>query len=332
MIFSSDHAAGVAVTVAARLHLGFLDLNGDLGRRFGSIGLAIDGLQTHLALRQAETTSVMGPDADRASGHLDALALRLGIHANHALTIGEAIPAHAGLGSGTQLALAVAAALRSLHRLPLGVREDAAFLSRGARSGVGIGLFETGGFVVDAGAGPSTSVPPVVSHMTFPTGWRIILVLEPRRRGLHGSDERQAFRTLQPMAPQDADRLCRRVLMQVLPALAERDLPQFGKAIREIQAVLGDYFAPQQGGRFTSREVGEVLRRLDRAGAHGIGQSSWGPTGFAFAPNEAEAAQLVSIARDCEQAQGLEIRIVRGLDRGADIRPIAAASATTNST
>ena len=40
---------GVQVTTAARLHLGFLDLAGDLGRRFGSIGLAIDAFETRVA-------------------------------------------------------------------------------------------------------------------------------------------------------------------------------------------------------------------------------------------------------------------------------------------
>ena len=57
--------------------------------------------------------------------------------------------------------------------------------------------------------------------------------------------------------------------MQALPALAERDLPRFGAAITEMQARLGDYFAPAQGGaRFTSRDVGAVLDRLDAQGAH----------------------------------------------------------------
>ena len=45
-------AVGVRVKTTARLHLGFLDLAGDLGRRFGSMGLAIDGLDTVVECRQ----------------------------------------------------------------------------------------------------------------------------------------------------------------------------------------------------------------------------------------------------------------------------------------
>ncbi len=40
------HPGAVRVIAPARLHLGFLDLNGGLGRLFGSIGLAIDTPRT----------------------------------------------------------------------------------------------------------------------------------------------------------------------------------------------------------------------------------------------------------------------------------------------
>src|SRR5271155_681732 len=46
--------AGVAVTVSARLHLGFLDLNGEFGRRFGSLGLSISEPRGRLTLRRAD--------------------------------------------------------------------------------------------------------------------------------------------------------------------------------------------------------------------------------------------------------------------------------------
>ncbi len=43
----------VTVAAAARLHLGFLDMNGGLGRRFGGLGLAIDRPATRLTIRRA---------------------------------------------------------------------------------------------------------------------------------------------------------------------------------------------------------------------------------------------------------------------------------------
>ena len=105
----------VTVTASARLHLGFLDMNGGLGRRFGSLGLAIDRPVTRLRLQRAAALTVEGLEAERASHYLTDLARHLGLPLAYALTIENAIPPHAGLGSGTQLALAVATALRRLE-------------------------------------------------------------------------------------------------------------------------------------------------------------------------------------------------------------------------
>src|SRR5262245_18409047 len=115
----------VTVTVPARLHLGFLDLNGELGRRFGSIGLAVSGLRTRVMVSTAQRTQITGPDSDRARRHVETLRDVLGLRGDHRVYIVEVLPSHAGLGSGTQLALALAAALRALHELPLDVRGDA---------------------------------------------------------------------------------------------------------------------------------------------------------------------------------------------------------------
>ncbi len=51
----------VRVEAPARLHFGFLDLHGGLGRRFGSIGLAIDAPSLALSARRAARPSVEGP-------------------------------------------------------------------------------------------------------------------------------------------------------------------------------------------------------------------------------------------------------------------------------
>jgi beta-RFAP synthase len=163
-------------------------------------------------------------------------------------------------------------------------------------------------------------VPPLISRLAFPEDWRVIVVLDPARRGIHGPDEVAAFARLPQFSEQDAAHLCRLVLMQALPAAAESDISSFGSAIRELQMRIGDYFAPAQGGqRFTSPDVAAVLAHLEAHGAHGIGQSSWGPTGFAFAPSQAEAERLLSLVRAHRNAQGLDIRVSRGLNRGAEI-------------
>ncbi len=310
----------VTVTVPARLHLGFLDPAGRCQRRFGGIGLAITGFETRITIRRAGQTVIEGPEADRVGAHLATMRTLLGVADAHHVTIAAVVPAHAGLGSGTQIALAVATAVRRVHGRPLNIEGDAAALGRGNRSGVGIGLFHAGGLVVDGGRGPLTKVAPVVSRMPFPDEWRVLIVLDRARQGAHGPGEAAAFAALPPFPPERAADNCRLVLMQALPALAERDLAGFGAAISELQSRVGDYFAPiQAAGRFNSPRVARALETLAARGAVGMGQSSWGPTGFAFAADDLAADQMLQ-RRDADpRFQGLDICVCGGLNRGAQV-------------
>ena len=65
--------------------------------------------------------------------------------------------------------------------------------------------------------------------------------------------------------------------------------------------------------------VGRVAARLKALGARGIGQSSWGPTGFAFASDPDHAQFLARRAR-AEGEPGVEIKICSARDHGAEIR------------
>jgi beta-RFAP synthase len=309
----------VEVCGTARLHLGFLDLNFAMGRRFGSIGMALDAPCTRVVLQRAREDAVHGPDASRAARYMATMLRACGVQAGHALTVAEAIPAHGGLGSGTQLALAVATAVRRLHGLAPALRADAALLERGVRSGIGVALFEQGGLVVDGGRGAREELPPLLARLDVPAEWRVLLVLDPARQGLSGAREAEAFARLPPLAAGLAAETCRQVLIGALPAVAEDDLVAFGAAIARIQEIAGDHFAPAQGGRFTSARVTAALDALREAGATGIGQSSWGPTGFAFMQGEAAARASLARMQASGVSDGLDIRICRALNRGATI-------------
>lgn len=316
----AGEGGAVSVRTTARLHLGFLDLNGALGRQFGSLGLSLDGPETLVVVRRDSHGKVTGAEQARARRYLLAIEQGLGLQHRHHAHVATAIQAHAGLGSGTQLALALAAAIRQLNELPPDPVGDAALLGRGARSGIGIALFASGGFVLDGGRGKPTRVPPLLARLAVPEAWRILLLHDPARQGLAGLSEREAFAGLAPMDEQAAGRLCRIALMQVLPALAERDLERFGAGITEIQQRVGAYFAPAQGGAVhVSPTVAAALRHLGAAGATGLGQTSWGPTGFAFVGSDAEAERMAQMLRRQPETQALEISIRRALNRGAQI-------------
>jgi len=260
--------------------MGFIDLSGSLDRHFGSIGVALNEHATRLSVTSAERRTIIGPSAERADKCLTLLCQALKVSDKLAITIEAAIPEHVGLGSGTQMALAIGTALNAFYGLGLSVRDIASVMERGLRSGIGIGVFELGGLVVDGGRGEKTVTPPVLVHLDIPSTWRFILVLDQRGQGLHGQQEIQAFKELPPFPQQEAARLCYLLLMQGLPAVAENDLIKFGEVITQLQRSVGEHFASAQGGVFTSSEVAEVMDWLAQQGAVAIGQTSWGPTGF----------------------------------------------------
>src|SRR5258708_12650834 len=111
----------VFVEAPARLHFGVLDLRGDLGRRFGGIGAAVPAPSLLLEARPAAGLKAEGPDAARALEFARRFAAHHGLDLRLHFCLHRSIPAHAGLGSGTQLALAVARASAELSGLPTDV-------------------------------------------------------------------------------------------------------------------------------------------------------------------------------------------------------------------
>jgi beta-ribofuranosylaminobenzene 5'-phosphate synthase len=190
---------------------------------------------------------------------------------------------HVGLGVGTQLSLAVTRMLATLAGLPeLSTVRLAELSERGLRSGIGLHGFIHGGLIVDGGHRTSGSLPPLVSHLDFPDDWSILVVLPRVAQGCHGLEELHAFAQLPAIPEQVSERLCRLVLLGLLPAVAECDLENFGASLSELQQQVGRCFAPAQGGTFAHPESEAVVAFLEAEGLRGVGQSSWGPALYGF--------------------------------------------------
>jgi beta-RFAP synthase len=241
------------------------------------------------------------------------------VSSNVQIEVIEAIPEHVGLGSGTQMALAVGAGLNAFYDLNLSIRDLAATMDRGLRSGIGIGVFEQGGFVVDGGRGENTITPPMLAHFDIPKNWRFILIFDQRGQGLHGQQEIQAFKTLPPFPRSEAERLSYLLLMQALPAIAENNLIRFGEVITELQRTVGEHFSPAQGGIFTSPDVAQAMRWLAERGAVAIGQTSWGPTGFCLVENNEMAESLVTQIQTVFTATPLQFKVVSARNIGGEV-------------
>ncbi len=297
--------AAVFVEAPARLHFGVLDLRGDLGRRFGGIGAAVPAPSLLLEARPAAELRAEGPDAARTLEFAKRFAAHHGLDLRLHFCLHRSIPAHAGLGSGTQLALAVARASAEVSGLPTDVTALARAVDRGRRSGVGTWTFAHGGFVLEGGRTDGADrVAPLLARLPVPDGWRCVVAVPRGKPGLAGDEEAAAFARLPPPSARDVERVAHLVLMQLLPALAEADLAGFGAALGEVQRITGGWFAPAQGGVFAPGETRELVERLRAWGAAGVGQSSWGPAVYGIVGDAAAARVLAERARAALGAGG----------------------------
>jgi beta-RFAP synthase len=311
----------ITVQAPSRLHFGLISLAPEArwpnsegacvvaGRVFGSVGLMVQepGLRVHV--EPAQTWWAEGPLAQRAldyslrlRGKSNVPGLSIPILPPHKIVVEQAPREHVGLGTGTQLALAVARALAP----EMGWDQEtvaglAQMMGRGRRSALGIHGFIRGGFLVDGGIPPKgAGVAPLLTRCVFPASWRIILVIPAGVQGLHGEQEQEGFADLRtcsaPLATTDT--LCRLVLLGMLPALLEQDVAAFGEALYDFNRRVGEIFAPVQGGPYSHPIVADLVAFIRQQGVAGVGQSSWGPTVFAVVADADEAKRLATTIRD----------------------------------
>ncbi|MBQ19033.1 MAG: hypothetical protein CMJ65_18150 [Planctomycetaceae bacterium] len=327
VVEAMDHPLTVKVSTGARLHLGLLSHGGNSPRQFGGAGMMIEDPGVRLTASPADHDQVVMvsegdriEDSNRASRWLE----RIGAHGDCRLPgvrieISDVISPHAGLGSGTQLALAVARAVAGLSGAGFRAVELAAAVGRGERSGVGIHGFEHGGFLVDAG-GRTGQVAALVARADVPAAWRIVLAGPATGKGLTGEAEREAFARCREMPCEATRALSSLLLQQVLPGLNEGDIDEAGEGLFLFGRLVGESFAAVQGGCYADPQMASLVEWVRGKGIRGVGQSSWGPTIWMLCPDRATAD---SLAADVAGRPGVGwCRVVRPLNRGADVRAV----------
>jgi beta-ribofuranosylaminobenzene 5'-phosphate synthase len=309
----------VYVKTPARLHFGLIDLNGDLGRLFGGLGVGIDQPNVVLEAQPSENLAVTGEKSELTKALAKRFLQTFGINANASISVKQAIPEHSGLGSGTQLALAVATALSKLFNVNASVQELAKAMGRGKRTSVGTTIFEQGGFVVDGGKSKN-GFPTTILRQPFPDEWVFVVAVPQVKKGLAKNEETAAFKTLAPMTAEEAGRMCRLTMMKLLPSLVERDIKSFGEALTEIQTVIGNYFAKVQGGTYSSQAATEGIALLHELGAYGAGQSSWGPAFYGLTL-KAQAREMHSkMQAFLSEGVGGQAFTAKANNQGADVK------------
>jgi beta-ribofuranosylaminobenzene 5'-phosphate synthase len=311
----------VRVATPSRLHFGLLRLHTTCSLGHGGLGLMIDSPGVELELSAAVAWDIAGPSARRAAMFAQQAlasvqspdaptALRIRIHAT--------IPPHRGLGGGTQLGLAVAAGVCRLAGIESPTAADlAAAVGRGERSAVGSHGFVHGGLIWERGIGGASGLSELTARVALPAEWRVLLIAPSQQQGRSGLAERRAFAELPPVLPHVSHGLEEIAEREILPAVRNCDFTNFSEAVFQYGRLAGECFGPVQGGPYASTEVAAVVDHLRARGIHGVGQSSWGPTVFAFMRNELEAAAAADDFRRSALGAGCDVRVAAPCNRGA---------------
>lgn len=337
----------VEVKTPARLHLGMLSFGTPSVRSFGGVGVMVDRPGVHLRMGNAPDFRGRGQLVERALRFAHACSRSWDLPADAGCEIEVvAVPrAHVGLGSGTQLALAVAAGMRYLHLAggegggpradegePLHFEtHDAVTLARaagrGKRSSVGLYGFARGGLIVEAGRftspddrGTDQARSPMVARVRLPSAWRCVVIVERNAEGLSGEAERQAFQRLAPVPREISAELSRLLLLELLPAAVEGRFDAFSEAVHAYGHLAGEPFAAESAQQPHAEATAQLIELLGELGVVGRAQSSWGPAVMACCESLETAGQLVDALEGLGLGKHHDIAIARFDAQGASLR------------
>jgi beta-ribofuranosylaminobenzene 5'-phosphate synthase len=325
------------ITTPCRVHCTLIDLNGQLGRIDGGFGVALD--RPSMVLESSNGCSglnLKGPEdllpvmqeiADRIITKYPDLQQDI------TLSLVESFPAHVGLGSKTQLALAMVTALLHAQDAPEETQMSyrAQLVERGGTSAIGCNAFERGGFILDGGHTfgsaaekesflPSSAsracVGPLLARFNVPKDWRFVLITPNVRPGAHDDEEVSIFQRFCPVPLDEVQAVSHHILMQVLPGIACGDITSFGQGITAIQS----YGFKKVEVSLQADVVQQLIPFLVEQGASGAGMSSFGPTIYAVTDTERLAQNLAKAGEEFISEVGGTVSVTSANNSGAILR------------
>ncbi|WP_290899912.1 beta-ribofuranosylaminobenzene 5'-phosphate synthase [Ferroglobus sp.] len=306
------------IRTPSRIHVTLIDLNGEIGRIDGGVGFALEEPYIKIRAEKAEDVKIAGESFNRDRFEYVAKIFKERFGRGIKIEVISDYKPHVGLGSGTQISLAVGKAYSELYGLNLSTREIARITKRGGTSGIGVAAFEFGGFIVDGGhskkvknsflpsAFSNAPPAPLISRLDFPD-WEICLII-PEKKGFFGKKEVDLFEKNTPVKIEEVRELCHIILMKLLPAVAEKDLEEFSSAISRIQEIGFKKAEVNQYGE----EFRKLMKKLQELGA--CGMSSTGPTLYLV-------SEKINIDEVKEIVNGYDVELIltKGRNRGAEV-------------
>ncbi len=292
-------------------------------RIWGSVGLAVDGVGYRIVVEESSSVRVEGCQVARFHEILREALEKLNLEGVAVkLRAERCIPEHRGFGSTTQAKLAVYTALAEIAGIDYDVYKLARLAGRGRVSGIGIGAFAYGGFLVDTGkrVGREDDIPRIMARVELPEDWAIVY-MTPLTGWRVGEESEIVYQGSVSM--EEHCELLDTVFDWLLPAAVEKDFDAFTSALEALEARMASYFSRAQGGAFCCKEAEEAARALRQAGGRGVGQSSWGPTVYAFFCDTVEAREALNEAARMLEEKGVRLEaygVLRPRNRGAVVR------------
>lgn len=326
------------IKTPSRLHLTLIDLNGALGRIDGGVGLTIEKPSLNLQAEsgnngieivfedKSHSEKLMNDYREKIENSANKMLEFLKINSGLKFNVKEIYPAHSGLGSGTQISLAVGKIILKLNNMDMAAPEIAKIVGRGGTSGIGVRAFDHGGFIIDGGhridekpdflpSSASKALPaPLITRYDFPEDWNIILAIPDVPAGASGPKEVNIFQKYCPIPLKEVQKLSHILLMKMMPAVVEADISSFGDSINQIQNI---------GFKKVELElqhplISALIRNMRYAGALGVGMSSFGPTVYAITDNNSK--EISKVAQDTIKEVGGKLIVTKAQNSGAIIK------------
>ncbi len=288
------------IVTGARLHFGLLDTVAP----FGGAGVMVEEPSTEITICWAPHFAVDDSIAGRALEIATRLRGRLGMPdfpACH-IQVLKRSPSHCGLGSGTQISLAIAEGLCRFHGWKVdGVPLAVEIAGRGKRSAIGVHGYFGGGLVVERTDQPS-DLNPIQRRVELPSEWRV-MILKPTHptATISGSVEVEQFASLVAASQNAKSRLQDLLHNELLPAAETGDFDRFADAVQIYNRSSGMLFAETQGGPYHGAAVTRLIDQVMSIGGRGVGQSSWGPGVFVWFKSQRNADDFANhLPSDCQ--------------------------------
>lgn len=281
----------ILVLSPARLHFGIINPFNRKFKMYGCVGLAIDRPRTIVEVEEHSEDVIESDRYLEVKYCLERLREHFNIPKVRIRTI-QSIPKHVGLGSTTQLMLSIAKGLLTLFDIEVSIMEVAKILGRGKVSGIGTYIFQYGGLIIDSGKDKIEEFPKLHARIEFPENWYFIITLPSEGRGLSEEEEEKIF-SQNINIPEELVFKAQEILYrQFVPAIIDKDIEKFGKALTELQIIVGKMFINVQKDIYNPSciKVINILKKLD---VLGIGQSSWGPTIYALIDSLRRGIEIV---------------------------------------